>query len=159
MAVLQNAKHERFAQGLAKGMTADEAYVSAGFKANRGNAATLKAKQNVADRVAELLERAAAKTGITVASITERLLGLADVAEKTGISTDEETGEIVGSSSKHLSVARAALMDAAKLNGLVVERGEYSGPGGAPIPINAITTAMTAKEAAEAYEDTLHSQG
>lgn len=36
MPVLKNARHERFAQGRAKGKTIDEAYVDAGFKANRG---------------------------------------------------------------------------------------------------------------------------
>jgi phage terminase small subunit len=57
MRSLKNAKHERFAQELAKGKTADEAYRLAGFKANRGNAATLKAKQSISDRVRELQER------------------------------------------------------------------------------------------------------
>jgi hypothetical protein len=56
MAALSNHKHELFAQALAKGETADAAYVMAGYKENRGNAATLKANQNIADRVAELLD-------------------------------------------------------------------------------------------------------
>ena len=56
MPVLSNARHEKFAQGLAKGLTADEAYSSAGYSANRGNASTLKQKQNIQNRVTELLE-------------------------------------------------------------------------------------------------------
>lgn len=51
MPVLPNQRHEAFAQALAKGKTADEAYALAGFKPNRGNAATLKAKQSILDRV------------------------------------------------------------------------------------------------------------
>jgi phage terminase small subunit len=51
-------KHELFAQGLAKGLTADQAYQDAGYSANRGNASTLKQKQSIQDRVAELLEKA-----------------------------------------------------------------------------------------------------
>ncbi|WGG60511.1 terminase small subunit [Brucella intermedia] len=56
MPVLKNARHEAFAQELAKGKTADEAYKIAGFKPNRGNAATLKRKQSISKRVSELLE-------------------------------------------------------------------------------------------------------
>ncbi len=54
MPILANAKHELFAQAIAKGETADAAYKLAGYAANRGNAATLKANQSVLDRVAEL---------------------------------------------------------------------------------------------------------
>jgi hypothetical protein len=42
---LKTQRQERFAQALAKGMTADAAYVEAGYKRNRGNASTLKAKR------------------------------------------------------------------------------------------------------------------
>lgn len=125
MPVLSNTKHERFAQALAKGETADAAYVLAGYEENRGNATRLKANESVLARVAELQERVAVRTEITVAGITERLLKLADTAEATGITKDPETGEVKASSPKHLGVARSALMDAAKLNGLVVEKGEH----------------------------------
>ena len=77
MPALKNARHERFAQELAKGETADAAYVAAGFKANRGNAATLKANQSVKDRVEELQGRAAEKAEWTAA---DRLMMLADIA-------------------------------------------------------------------------------
>ena len=68
MPILKNPRHERFCQALAKGETADQAYVTAGYKENRGNAARLKAKQNVLNRVAEILEKAAVRTEITVQS-------------------------------------------------------------------------------------------
>jgi len=71
MPTLDNPRHERFAQGLAKGMSADAAYEQAGFKPNRGNASTLKANQSVKDRVAELQERAEAKTEITLQKLIE----------------------------------------------------------------------------------------
>jgi hypothetical protein len=51
---LKNGKWELFAQGIAKGLTADAAYKEAGYKPNRGNAASLKANQSVLDRVAVL---------------------------------------------------------------------------------------------------------
>lgn len=77
MPALKNARHERFAQELAKGETADAAYVAAGFKANRGNAATLKANQSVKDRVEELQGRAAEKAEWTAA---DRLIMLQAIA-------------------------------------------------------------------------------
>lgn len=122
MPALKNTRHERFAQELAKGKSQAEAYEAAGYNPSRSAAARLAADVNICARVSELAERVAARTEITAALITERLLKIADVAEKTGIALDEETGEAKGSSSKHLGVARAALMDAAKLNGLVVDK-------------------------------------
>lgn len=127
MPALENPKHERFAQELAKGNTATEAYVLAGYAANDGNAIRLKGNDRVAARVAEIQERAATRAEVTVASITERLLNLAAVAEQTGISKDKQTGEVIVSSPQHLTVARAALMDAAKLNGLVVDKTKVDG--------------------------------
>lgn len=120
MPALTNPKHERFAQELAKGKTADEAYQEAGYAENRGNAARLKANERVMSRVAEILERAAVRTEITVASITDRLLA---IAAKGEVSTEAPL----------LSVARASLMDAAKLNGLVTDKQELTGANGGPV--------------------------
>lgn len=111
MPALTNAKHELFAQALAKGETASAAYVLAGYKANDGNASTLKGNQRIEDRIAEILSGAAKRTEITVASITERLLAIATKGEGS-------------TEAPMLSVGRAALMDAAKLNGLVVDKSE-----------------------------------
>ena len=54
MPILKNPKHELYAQNLASGMGQTEAYEAAGYKANSGNAATLKADQSVSKRVFEL---------------------------------------------------------------------------------------------------------
>jgi hypothetical protein len=51
-----NARHERFAQGLAAGFTPVKAYEEAGYKPNRGNARTLKQDKSVSNRVYEILE-------------------------------------------------------------------------------------------------------
>lgn len=80
MPALKNAKHEAFAQGLLKGLSADEAYAQAGYKANRGNAATLKANQSISDRVAELQNGAAEKAEWTAA---DRLRILSEIVERT----------------------------------------------------------------------------
>jgi hypothetical protein len=60
-------------------------------------------------RVAELMERAAIRTEISIAGVTESLLRIAEKAEKLG----EASG---------LNVAKSAWMDAAKVNGLIVDR-------------------------------------
>lgn len=106
---LKNARHERFAQELAKGETADAAFVAAGFKRNRGNATRLKANESVSERVLELKGKAAEKAVVTVESLTQRLL---NIAEKGEGSPDAPL----------LSVARASIMDVAKLNGLIIDR-------------------------------------
>lgn len=125
MAALPNPRHERFCQEMAKGASQAKAYETAGFKPSRSAAARLFADVNIRERLAELAERTASRTELTAASITERLLKVAEIAEKTGIKFDEATGEPTESSSKHLTVLRNALMDAAKINGLVVEKQEH----------------------------------
>lgn len=116
MPVLNNPKYELFAQELAKGKTATEAYVLAGYKANDGNAATLKGNKSVSSRVAELLGRAANRAEVSISSITERLIRISDKGEAIG----EPAG---------LSVARQAAMDAAKLHGLIVDKKETGKAG------------------------------
>jgi hypothetical protein len=61
MPVLPNPRHETFAQALAKGKSADEAYALAGFKPNRGNATRLKANDSIQKRVQKLQSRVAEK--------------------------------------------------------------------------------------------------
>lgn len=102
MAVLKNSRHELFAQALAKGNTADEAYQVAGFQPNRGNASTLKAKQSIKDRVNEILGRAAERAEITQERVLRELgrIGFADIRKAVqwgdGIAIlNEDSGEYV----------------------------------------------------------------
>lgn len=120
MAALSNPKHERFAQALAKGETATAAYEQAGYEPNEGNAGRLNRNEQVQRRVAEILERAATRAEITVASISDRLLKIAEKCERT-------------SEANKLGVARATLMDVAKLNGLIIDKRELAGRNGGPI--------------------------
>jgi len=62
MGVLKNIKHEKFAQGIAKGLSASAAFVEAGFKKNDGNAGRLNRNEQVAARVRELAEGAAKRS-------------------------------------------------------------------------------------------------
>jgi len=125
MPALDNPKHERFAQELAKGVSAREAYKTAGYETKSDAATDAAASRLLSDvkvqaRVAQIQERAAIRTEITVASITERLLAIATKGEA---STEAPL----------LSVARASLMDAAKLNGLVTDKQEHTGANGHPL--------------------------
>lgn len=106
---LKNARHERFAQELAKGQTKLKAYVAAGYRPDAGAATRLSGNVNVKARLTELKQKVAEKTGVTVADITQRLLNIAQKGEKDG-------------QPAMLSVARASLMDVAKLNGMIVDK-------------------------------------
>lgn len=134
MAVLKNARHERFAQEVAAGKTQDEAYRLAGYKPSRQNASTLRTKQTVSDRIATIQASAATLTEMTVASITERLLSIADKGE----GLQDAPG---------LSVARLSLMDAAKLNGLVVDKVQADVATRRAVPSRAELLAAQAQEA------------
>jgi phage terminase small subunit len=109
MPVLSNPKHERFAQELAKGKTQTEADEAAGYRGDRTAASRLSTNGNVCERVAEIQERAAIRTEITIAGLTERLIRLADKGE----ALQDASG---------FQVSRASVMDAAKLNGLIVDK-------------------------------------
>jgi phage terminase small subunit len=108
MPVLQNPKHERFAIELSQGVTATEAYVIAGYKANDGNAATLKGNQRILDRVAEIQNRAVIRTEVTLASLIQEAAEIQELAK----------------ADKQYSAANAALTAKAKLSGHWVERAE-----------------------------------
>lgn len=108
MPALQNPKHELYAQGLAKGKTADEAYVIAGYKQNRKNASRLKANEDILDRIAQLRQGASQRAEITLESLLR------------------EASEIQAAAhaDKQYSAATAAFTAKAKLAGLWVDRSE-----------------------------------
>jgi phage terminase small subunit len=108
MPALTNPKHERFAQELAKGKSATEAYVIAGYKLSEQNAHRLTRNDEVQTRVAEIVDRGAIRCEITLASLMK------------------EAGEIQAAAmeAKQLSAATAALTIKAKLAGLWVDKAE-----------------------------------
>jgi len=55
---LKTARHERFAQGLAKGLSINKAYQMAGYKPNHGNAGRMNSNEGIQDRVKVILSRA-----------------------------------------------------------------------------------------------------
>lgn len=82
---LKNARHERFCQERAKGVSIDEAYQLAGFAPNRSNASRLNANDHIAARVAEIVGRGAAKAEVTVERVLAEIAKIAfsDLADVT----------------------------------------------------------------------------
>jgi phage terminase small subunit len=119
MPVLSNARHERFAQALAEGLTADEAYQKAGYSENRGNAIRLKANESIKQRLTELADKAAQKVTDEVG--LSRAILLRELA-KIALAP-------IGDENVKVSDKRAAIFDAAKIMGEVIERKEVGAPG------------------------------
>lgn len=117
MPVLKNARHERFAQELAKGKSANQSYEAAGYKQSDQNASRLTRNDKVMARLSELQERAAAKAVVTAEDIAAQL--------------DEDRA--LARKEKVPSAAVSASMGKAKLFGLIKERHEHTGANGGPI--------------------------
>jgi phage terminase small subunit len=69
MGTLANQRHERFAEALAQGKTATEAYVLAGYEANDGNASRMTGNDRIAARVQEIVGRAAEGAEVSIERI------------------------------------------------------------------------------------------
>jgi phage terminase small subunit len=106
MPPLPNPRHERFAQALFEGKTADEAYELAGYKANRGNASRMKANDSILKRLAELQSAVASKCEVTV----ESLLAELEQARARADGLDQ------------LSAAVKAISEKTKISGLLVQK-------------------------------------
>jgi len=139
---LSNARHERFAQALADGETADAAYEIAGYRPNRGNAATLKAKQNIRNRVDEILGAAAARAEIdqayvlsTIVETVERCKQARPVLDRKGdpVLTELPDGNAAPA---YAFDSRAVLKGSELLGkhlGMFTEKHEVTGKDGGPI--------------------------
>ena len=69
MTALSNARHERFAQFLAQGKTATEAYELAGYRPIRSNAAQMAHKEHIKERLTQINAEMACRTQITVETL------------------------------------------------------------------------------------------
>jgi hypothetical protein len=110
---LRNVRHERFVQALFEGQNATEAYATAGFVKDDGNATRLRANPKVQERLAELQAEVAKETKVTVESICRELDEANAVAKERGQAS--------------AMVSASALR--AKLAGLMVDKVEV-GPAG-----------------------------
>jgi phage terminase small subunit len=114
---LANAKHEIFAQELAKGKTQAEAHALAGLSPNDGHAARTAARADVKARVAELLAVVAERAIVTIHDIADQL--------------DED--RLFAREQEAPAAAIQATMGKAKVLGLLTEKVEHTGKDGGPI--------------------------
>jgi phage terminase small subunit len=125
MPILQNQRHEAFAQARAQGKSADEAYQQAGFRAHRGNAHRLSTNESIRRRVAEIVGRTSEKAEWTAADRLKSLKRIYDATE-----------------GKDPRTAIAALAEANKMQGSYAPtKHAHSGPNGGPIPTVDLTNA------------------
>lgn len=120
MPPLKTARWELMAQGLAQGKTAEAAYEFAGYKPHRGNASRMSANESIQARKAEILEKAAQRTGVTVEWITDRLRTNVERAMQFERATNAE-GKEIGDFRYDGAVANKALELLGKHKGMFKE--------------------------------------
>lgn len=113
MPALSNAKHERFAQAIAAGMSGRAAYYDAGYSPKSDDVADAAASRllagvRVASRVRELQEASAEEAVITAAELSAQL----------------EDIRVKAIASNQLGAAVQAAMGRAKLHGLIIDKAE-----------------------------------
>jgi hypothetical protein len=124
MPVLRNPRHERFAQLLAGGKTATDAYELAGYKRDDGNSSHLAKNEKITGRVQEITTDMFKRERATAAGAAERavitlhsLIEMAQEARKGAM----EVGQF--------SAAVAATKEIGVLAGIRIERSERGAPG------------------------------
>jgi hypothetical protein len=114
MPALANSRHEAFAQALARGSSATAAYVEAGYKQNRHNAAALAREKHIRTRVNELQEeqlaihqQATAEAAANAKVTLETLIAEAEAARAKAM---EEKGGAAAAVSALIAKAKLAGM-------------------------------------------------
>jgi hypothetical protein len=124
MPALKNPRRERFAQLLARGRNATDAYELAGYKRDAGNSSHLARDKKVTGRVQELTteaferEQKAAAAAAQRAAITRE--GLIDMAREVYVQAKERGQN---------AAAIAAVKEIGVLTGIRIERRESGEPG------------------------------
>jgi hypothetical protein len=124
MPVLKNPRHERFAQLLASGKTATDAYEEAGYKRNDGNGPALARTEEINGRVTEINGQRLERQQKVEAAATERAIitraGLIEMCRDTYIAARQ---------SGQFGAATQALKELGVLSGLRIERAEHGRAG------------------------------
>jgi phage terminase small subunit len=143
MPTLPNARHERFAQAIADGRRAGEAYLAAGYSCGpqkaRGHGHRLRTREDVQTRISELLrtrervaekgmELAVAQTALTKTWVLEKLRLNAERALQARPVLDKD-GNPTGQYRYEGAVANRALELLGRSMGMFIERTEQGKPG------------------------------
>ncbi|GHC79468.1 terminase small subunit [Limoniibacter endophyticus] len=124
MAVLANTRHEKFAQAVAAGASATEAYAQAGYKGDRTAASRLSTNVNIIRRIDEIRNRMSEKAEWNAADRLAALKRITDAAEKddprVAVSAISEANKMQGSHApaKHQHSGHIASVDVTKLKGM-----------------------------------------
>jgi hypothetical protein len=81
MPILQNPRHETFAQARAKGALLDDAYEDAGFAPGNGHASRLALRPEVAERIGELRAERSELIDSNTQAVVAALLRIAKASE------------------------------------------------------------------------------
>jgi hypothetical protein len=144
MPILHNARHERFAQGIAKGKSQHEAYQYAGYSRDadpkdvRSNAGHLARRPEVAARIEELLRKQANRVGVTVDELLLELDEMFKLAKRV----------------KQPSAGVGVVVAKAKLLGLITDKVEIEGNLRKPARRPTAETTMTMDEWKEKFAPT-----
>jgi phage terminase small subunit len=109
MSVLKNTRHERFAQLLASGKNATDAYELAGYKRSHSNGPALARTEEISARVSQITAEALERERVTAAAAAERA-----VVTRQGLIEAE--------------AARVKAMEARQFSA-AIERSERGAPG------------------------------
>lgn len=123
MTMLKNPRHERFAQAIAAGKSAADAYTEAGYAESRSAASRLSTNVNISTRVAELQSRVTDGVVITRQWVLERLVENANRAMQAAAPVGQD-GQPSGEYRYEGSVANRALELLGKELGMFIERVE-----------------------------------
>lgn len=142
MPILANARHERFAQELAKGASRTEAYELAGYKPDSGAASRLSGNVSVRARLTELMEAIAERVEVdeayvlgTIKATVDRCTQATPVLDRSGalVFVETPTGDLAPA---YVFDAKSVLRGAELLGkhiGMFKERHEHTGKDGGPI--------------------------
>lgn len=141
MPILQKAKYEMFAQEIAKGNSAADAYVNAGYRPSPSNAGNLRNKKEIQIRVAELLaeretihvqatQQAIEATGLTKEWVITHLMENAlQCLGKLPVRTSITNGVAMEIFERHPTGANRALELLGREKNMFIERLEVGDPG------------------------------
>lgn len=121
MPVLDNKRHERFAQLLADGWAVGKAYVEAGYEEHVSNPTRLSEDERIKERVTELLETDAHAARLTKAWVVQKLMQNVERAMQSTPVLDNE-GQPTGDYVYNGAAANGALKILAQHVGLLTEQ-------------------------------------
>src|SRR5262249_33331230 len=124
MPTLKNPRHERFAQFLASGKSATDAYELAGYKRSHSNGPALARTEEISARVAEINAETLERERATAAGAAERA-----AVSRHSLIEKVEAARLAAMEAGQFSAAVAAVKEIGILSGIRIERAERGMPG------------------------------